>query len=181
MSNVNSETFIHDTAEVSNLAKIGKGTAIWNNSQIREGAFIGKNCVISKGVYVDKNVSIGNNTKIQNYVSVFDGVTLEEDVFIGPHVCFTNDKTPRSVGVEGKTLDEDLWVLTKTLVKRGASIGANSTILSNITIGKHSMIGAGSVVTKNVPDYALVVGNPAKLVGTVEDRDEDWDIKRRNH
>ena len=181
MSKANPETFIHDTADVSDLAKIGKGTTIWNNSQVREGASIGENCTISKGVYIDKNVSIGDNTKIQNYVSVFDGVTLEGDVFIGPHVCFTNDKKPRSVNVEGKTLDEDSWVLTKTLVKRGASIGANSTILSNITIGKHSMIGAGSVVTKDIPDYALFVGNPARLVGTDKDRDKEWDLERRNH
>lgn len=158
---------IHKTAEVSPLASIGDNTVIWNQSQIRENAKIGSNCVISKGVYIDFDVKIGNQVKIQNNVSVYHGVTIEDEAFIGPHVCFINDKFPRAMNSNGTLKDSSDWEVLKTLVKLGASIGANATILPGITIGSFSMIGAGSVVTKNVPDNALVIGNPAKIYGYV--------------
>jgi len=158
---------IHPTAEVSPKARIGKGTSIWNQAQIREDAQIGDNCIISKNVYIDFGVKIGNNVKIQNNVSVFHGVTIEDGVFIGPHVCFTNDKNPRAINPDGKLKKGEGWEVSKILVKKGASIGANSTILPGVTIGEFALIGAGSVVTKDVPDYAVVVGNPSRQVGYV--------------
>ncbi len=152
--------YVHPTAEVSNKAKIGDGTKIWHHAQIRENAEIGKNCIIGKGVYIDFEVKIGNNCKIQNYVSVYHGVVIEDDVFIGPSVTFTNDLYPRAfIWSEEK--------VSKTLIKKGASIGANSTIICGITIGNFAMVGAGSVVTKDVPAHVLVYGNPAKISGFV--------------
>lgn len=158
---------IHPTAEVSPKARIGKGTSIWNQAQIREDAQIGDNCIISKNVYIDFEVRIGNNVKIQNNVSVFHGVTIEDGVFVGPHVCFTNDKKPRAINPDGKLKKSEDWEISKILIKKGASIGANSTILPGVKIGKFALIGAGSVVTKDVPNYALIVGNPSKQVGYV--------------
>lgn len=154
------DTFIHDTAEVSENALIGKGTFIWHHSQVREGVSIGKECILGKGVYIDTKVVIGNNCKIQNYACIYKGVTLEDKVFIGPHVTFTNDMYPRSW----------LWDntrLTTTTVRKGASIGANATVLCGIIIGKYALVGAGSVVTKNVPAHALVTGNPGTVRGYV--------------
>jgi acetyltransferase-like isoleucine patch superfamily enzyme len=145
--------FIHPTAIVHSIKKIGPGTKIWMNVQIRENVSIGKKCIISKDVYLDKNVKIGNHVKIQNGVSVFDGVRIFDKVFVGPHVCFTNDKFPRSLNKK--------WKIIKTKVYEGASIGANSTIICGIKIGKCAMIAAGSVVTKDVKEYSLVAGNPA--------------------
>ena len=152
--------FAHPTAVVENDADIGEGTKIWHFSHIREKAKIGKNCNIGKGVYIDTDVVIGDNVKVQNFVSIYKGVKIEDNVFIGPSVTFTNDLYPRAF----------IWNKEKimpTLVKKGASIGANSTILCGITIGEYAMIGAGSVVTKNVPPFALVYGNPARLKGYV--------------
>jgi UDP-2-acetamido-3-amino-2,3-dideoxy-glucuronate N-acetyltransferase len=159
--------FIHATAEVAETAKIGEGTRIWHQGQIRPDAQIGKNCNFGKGVFIDSGVQIGDNVKIQNYVSVYHGVTVEDGVFIGPHVCFTNDMRPRAINVDGSPKAADDWVLSTTLVKRGAAIGANSTIRCGITLGEWAMVGSGSVVTKDVPDYGLVFGNPAKLHGFV--------------
>jgi len=146
--------FIHETANVSQDSQIGDGTKIWINSQIREKSQIGNNCIISKDTYIDIGVIIGNNCKIQNSVSVYDGVLIEDDVFVGPNACFTNDKVPRAFDPE--------WKITPTTVRKGASIGANSTILCGITIGEYAMVAAGSVVTKDVEPYSLVMGNPAK-------------------
>lgn len=146
--------FIHPSANVSSNSQIGEGTKIWINSQIREETKIGSNCIISKDTYIDTKVKIGNNCKIQNSVSVYNGVTIEDDVFVGPNACFTNDKVPRAFDPE--------WKITPTLVKKGASIGANATIVCGITLGEYCMVAAGSVVTKDVKPYSLVMGNPAK-------------------
>ena len=158
---------IHPTADVSEKAKIGEGTSIWHHAQVREGVNIGSNCILGKGVYVDNDVSIGDNVKIQNYVSVYHGVELEDGVFIGPHVCFTNDINPRAINPDGSLKAADDWVLTKTRVKRGAALGANSTIRCGVTIGDWALVGSGSVVTRDVPPYGMAYGNPARLHGFV--------------
>jgi acetyltransferase-like isoleucine patch superfamily enzyme len=152
--------YIHPTANVSPEAKVGDGTKIWINSQIREKSEIGSNCIISKDTYIDTEVKIGNNCKIQNSVSVYNGVTIEDDVFVGPNACFTNDKVPRAFDPE--------WKITPTFVKKGVSIGANSTIVCGVTLGEYCMVAAGSVVTKDVDAYSLVMGNPAKHYSYVD-------------
>lgn len=151
--------FIHDSAFVEDNVKLGNGTKIWHQVQVRRGASLGDNCIVGKAVFIDFDVKIGNNVKIQNLVSVYHGVTIEDDVFVGPHVCFTNDFLPRATNPD--------WTLVPTLVKKGASIGANSTIVCGSTLGEYCMVGAGSVVTKDVPAFALVFGNPARLQGYV--------------
>ncbi len=158
---------IHPTAEVSPRAQIGDGTCIWHQAQVREEARIGENCIIGKGVYVDAGVVIGSNVKIQNHTSVYHGVSIEDGVFVGPHVCFTNDLLPRAVNPDGSLKSAADWQLVTTRVRRGASIGANATIRCGTTIGEWAMVGAGSVVTHDVPDYGLVWGNPARLHGFI--------------
>ena len=153
---------VHHTAEVSPKAQIGEGTLIWNHSQIRD-AVIGKSCIIGKDVYIDSGVIIGDNVKIQNGVSLYNGITLEDGVFCGPHCVFTNDKYPRAVNSDGTLKDQGDWIISKTLICKGASIGAGAVIICGITIGEWAMIGAGSVVTKDVRKYTLVYGNPAKF------------------
>ncbi len=158
---------IHPTADVSSNAIIGDATSIWHHVHVREDVLIGKNCVIGKGVYIDAGVHIGNNVKIQNYVSVYHGVTIEDGVFVGPHVCFTNDLRPRAINPDGSLKAADDWILTLTRVRKGASLGANSTIRCGTTIGMWAMIGCGSVVTKDIPDFGLAWGNPAQLHGFI--------------
>lgn len=154
------EVFIHPTANVSDKASIGVGTKIWINVQIREAAEIGEGCILSKDVYVDHAVKIGRRSKIQNSVSVYNGVEIGDDVFVGPNVCFTNDRVPRAFNTD--------WEVTPTFVRNGASIGANATIVCGITLGEYSMIAAGSVVTKDVPPFTLVMGNPARVVARID-------------
>ncbi len=154
------EYFVHESAEVSDKAKIGKNTKIWNQAQIRENAVIGENCIISKNVYIDESVKIGNNCKIQNNVNVYHGVTIEDDVFCGPSMTFTNDLFPRAFNKD--------WKVTETCVKKGASIGANATIVCGVTIGEYAMVGAGSVVTKDVEAHTLVAGNPARVIRKID-------------
>ncbi len=158
---------IHPTAEVASDVTIGDGTSVWHEGQIRPGADIGENCIFGKGVYIDNDVHIGNNVKIQNYVSVFHGVTIEDGVFIGPHVCFTNDMRPRAINPDGTIKSATDWKVSPTLIKKGAAIGANSTIRCGVTINEWAMIGSGSVITKDIPAYGLAVGNPARLIGYV--------------
>ncbi len=152
--------FKHESAYVDENVEIGEGTKIWHFTHVQSGARIGKNCVLGQNVNVGSNVSIGNSVKIQNNVSVYEGVVLEDFVFCGPSMVFTNIIDPRS-----KYPQVGSKYYIKTLVKEGASLGANATILCGHTIGKFAFIGAGAVVTKDVPDYALVVGNPAKQIG----------------
>jgi acetyltransferase-like isoleucine patch superfamily enzyme len=160
--------FAHESAEVSDKALIGEGTKIWNWVQVRENVKIGKNCILSKGVYIDSGVTIGDNVKIQNNVSVYHGVTIEDGVFLGPHVCFTNDKLPRAINPDGSLKNASDWIVSETVVRMGASIGANSTILSGVTIGRFALVGLGSVVSKDVEDFTLVYGNPARVHGRVD-------------
>jgi len=152
-------TFFHETAEVSEQAVIGDGTKIWNHAQVRENAKIGCNCIVSKNVYIDSDVTIGDRVKIQNNVNVYHGVTVEDDVFLGPSMTFTNDMFPRAFNND--------WKVSPTLVKKGASIGANATVICGTVIGNYSMVGSGSVVKHDVPDFALVVGNPAHKIDNV--------------
>jgi acetyltransferase-like isoleucine patch superfamily enzyme len=165
--NLREKVHIHPSANVSEQAQIGEGTSIWHQCQVREGARIGSNSILSKGVYVDAGVELGDNVKVQNYVSIYHGVTIEDGVFCGPHCVFTNDKRPRAINADGSLKRSDDWALSTTRVKKGTSIGANAVIVCGVTIGTWAMIGAGSVVTRDVPDYGLVWGNPAKLRGFV--------------
>lgn len=159
--------YIHPTASVEESVNIGNGTSIWHKTIVRRGSTIGDECILGSGIYVDTDVNIGNRVKIQNSVSIYLGVTIDDGVFVGPHATFTNDKIPRSINPDGTLKDASDWIVTKTYVGYGASIGANATIVCGVNIGKWAMIGAGAVVTKDVPDYGLVLGNPAKLVGYV--------------
>jgi len=156
---------IHPTADVADSAEIGEGTSIWHQCQIRENVRIGRNCILGKGVYVDFEIVLGDNVKVQNYVSIFHGVTIEDGVFIGPHVCFTNDNLPRAINPDGTLKAADDWVIGHITVRKGAALGANATLLPKVTVGRWAMVGSGAVVTKDVPDYGLVVGNPAHLIG----------------
>ncbi|HBG81388.1 TPA: N-acetyltransferase [candidate division CPR2 bacterium] len=162
-----SDIRVHATADVSKKTEIGENSQVWNGSQIREGAKIGKNCILGKNVYVDFDVKIGDSVKIQNNSSVFHGVTVEDGVFIGPHVCLTNDKVPRAVNPDFSLKDNDDWTVSEIKIMKGASIGASSVILPGVKVGEFALVGAGSVVTKDVPDYGLVMGNPARLAGYV--------------
>ena len=152
--------YVHETACVDEGARIGKGTRIWHFCHIMPRAEIGENCILGQNTFVGSGVKIGNHCKIQNNVSVYEGVTLEDGVFCGPSCVFTNVIDPRSFYPKGGKY-------VPTLVRRGATIGANATILCSITIGEHAFIGAGSTVTADVPDYALVYGVPAKIRGWV--------------
>lgn len=154
------EYSVHPSSYVDKSAKIGKGTRVWHFSHIRENSSIGKNCNIGQNVYIGKDVKIGDNVKIQNNVSIYEKVTLQDYVFCGPSCVFTNVINPRCE--YPRDLEKDF---KPTLVKTGASIGANATIICGNTIGKYAFIGAGAVVTKDVPDYALVYGNPARIAG----------------
>lgn len=155
----------HETAIIDEGAEIGEGTRIWHWVHVCGGAKIGKNCSLGQNVFVGNKVVIGNNVKIQNNVSVYDNVTLEDDVFCGPSVVFTNVYNPRAA-IPRKHEYRD------TLVKKGATLGANCTIVCGVTIGKYAFVGAGAVVTKDVPDYALVVGVPARQIGLMDESGE---------
>lgn len=154
------EYFVHESAYVDPGAKIGRGTRIWHFSHVMEGAEIGENCTLGQNVFVAKNVKIGNNVKIQNNVSIYEGVILEDYVFCGPSCVFTNVKTPRSAFPRNRSED-----YIPTIVKKGATIGANATIVCGVTIGEWAFVAAGAVVTKDVPPYALVAGVPARVIG----------------
>ena len=154
--------FAHKSSIIHDSSQIGLGTKVWHFCHIMENSIIGNDCNLGQNTVISPKVIIGNNVKIQNNVSVYTGVEIEDNVFIGPSVVFTNIKNPRS-----EVNRRNLYV--KTLIKEGSSLGANSTIVCGITIGRYSMIGAGSVVTKNINDYALIVGNPGKQIGWVSE------------
>jgi UDP-2-acetamido-3-amino-2,3-dideoxy-glucuronate N-acetyltransferase len=160
---------IHPTAEVSPEARIGRGTRIWHEAQVREGAVVGADCNIGKGVYIGPGVVLGERVKIQNRASLYPGLTVEDGVFIGPHAVFTNDRYPRSITPEGRLLTDADWKPEATVVRHGASIGAGAVIICGLTIGRWALVGAGALVTRDVPDHGLVTGVPARLVGYVCD------------
>jgi acetyltransferase-like isoleucine patch superfamily enzyme len=148
--------FAHPTAIVEPGAQIGAGTRIWHHAHVRDGAVIGADCNLGKNVYVDAGARLGDRVRIQNNVSVYDGVTLEHEVFVGPSAVFTNDRYPRATGD---------WEIVPTVVRRGASIGANATIVCGVEIGALAVVGAGSVLTRSIADHQVVVGNPARPFG----------------
>ena len=154
--------FVHESSYIVNSVEIGENTKIWHFCHIQSGAKIGKNCSLGQNVNISNNVIIGNDVKIQNNVSVYEGVEIEDGVFCGPSCVFTNDLTPRARYPKGHENYKH------TLIKEGASIGANATIICGNTVGRYAMIAAGAVVTKDIPDYALAVGVPAQVVGTVD-------------
>lgn len=156
--------FVHESSYVDADVKIGEGTKIWHFCHIQKGARIGKNCSFGQNVNISNNVIVGNDCKVQNNVSIYEGVVLEDGVFCGPSCVFTNDLTPRARYPKGRE------GYKKTLIREGASIGANATIVCGHIIGKYAMVAAGAVVTKDVPDYALVAGVPAKVVGRVDEK-----------
>jgi UDP-2-acetamido-3-amino-2,3-dideoxy-glucuronate N-acetyltransferase len=155
-------TFIHETAIIDDNAVIGEGTKIWAFSHISKGAKIGKNCVIGEGVHIGPGVIIGDNCKIQNHSLLYEGVTLENNVFLGPNIITTNDLYPKA---RGEWTRENF---KKTLFKEGCSIGANSTIICGVIIGNNTLIGAGSVVTKNIPSGVIAYGNPTKIKNKIK-------------
>ena len=157
--------FVHESSYVDENVTIGNGTKIWHFSHIQSGSRVGQDCRIGQNVNIGNNVKIGNHVKIQNNVSVYEGVELEDYVFCGPSMVFTNIKIPRS-----EFPQQGSEYYQRTLVKKSASIGANATIVCGVTIGEYAVIGAGAVVTKDVPDYALVIGNPGKIIGEVDEK-----------
>ena len=163
MNNISNKTFVHESSYIDDNVVIGEDTKIWHFSHVQRDAKIGSGCTIGQNVNIASNVTIGNYVKIQNNVSIYEGVELHDYVFCGPSMVFTNIKLPRS---EFPQNDSNLYL--KTIVKKSASIGANATIVCGITIGEYSLIGSGAVVTKDVPPYSLVVGNPGKVICKVD-------------
>ncbi len=152
------DSFVHETAVVDDGALIGSGSRVWHFSHVMTGARLGAKCNLGQNVYIGQDVKLGSNVKVQNNVSVYTGVTLEDDVFLGPSAVFTNVRNPRSAV---NRQDE----LSYTHVKKGATIGANATIICGVTLGAYAFVGAGAVVTRDVPDYGLVLGNPSRHLG----------------
>ena len=158
---------IHVTAEVSEQAEIGAGSSIWHQAQVRERAKIGRNCILGKGVYVDFDVTLGDNCKLQNGVWVYHPAEVGDGVFLGPGVIVTNDKRPRAVNMDMSLKSDADWELSPVKIGSGAAVGAGAILLPGVTVGVWAMVGAGAVVTRDVPDYGLVIGNPARLIGYV--------------
>ncbi len=167
--------FVHESSYIDEGAVIGKGTKIWHFCHIQSGASIGENCSLGQNVNVAGGAVIGNRCKLQNNVSVYDGVVLEDGVFCGPSCVFTNDLTPRAEYPKGKENYK------KTLVKRGASIGANATIVCGHTVGEYALVAAGAVVTQDVPDHALVAGVPAVVIGRVDEYGNITEMNKNAH
>ncbi len=157
-------TRIHPTADVAESAHIGSGSSIWHYAQVREGVVLGENVIVGRGAYVGTGVSVGNNCKIQNYALVYEPAILEDGVFIGPAVILTNDQYPRAINVDGTIKSGSDWEATGVIIREGASIGAGSVCIAPLVIGRWALVAAGSTVVKDVPDFALVAGVPAKRI-----------------
>lgn len=158
---------IQPTADVDPRASIGDGTQVWHLAQVREHAHVGAHCVLGRGAYVGPSVIVGQNCKLQNYSLVYEPALLEDGVFIGPGAVLTNDLHPRAITVDGGLKTEDDWNMVGVIVRRGAAVGARAVCVAPVTIGRWAMVAAGSVVTRDVPDFALVAGVPAKQIGWV--------------
>jgi acetyltransferase-like isoleucine patch superfamily enzyme len=164
---IHPDAFVHETALVEDGAVVGAGTRIWHQAQVRTRASLGARCVVGKGAFVDFDVVVGDDSKLQNYACVYHGAVLGRGVFVGPHAVFTNDRHPRATNRAFEPLRDGDWEVGETRVGDGAAIGANATILPGVRIGRWAMVGAGAVVTRDVPDYALVAGTPARPIGYV--------------
>jgi acetyltransferase-like isoleucine patch superfamily enzyme len=160
-------TRVQPTADVDESAVLGPGTTVWHLAQIRENARLGRDCIVGRGAYVGPGVIIGDSVKLQNYALVYEPARLENDVFIGPAVVLTNDLYPRSVDVSGKLKRPDDWEALGVVVREGASLGARAVVIAGCTIGRWALVAAGAVVTRDVPDFALVAGVPARRIGWV--------------
>jgi UDP-2-acetamido-3-amino-2,3-dideoxy-glucuronate N-acetyltransferase len=158
---------IHPTADVSPEASVGATTRVWHRAQIGAGARVGEQCIIGSAVYIDRGVQIGDRVKIQTGAQVYHGAAIEDGVFIGPLVCLTNDTYPRAIKPDGRLKTDADWVVGRTLVRYGASLGAGAVLLPDVTVGRFALVAAGAVVSEDVPDYGLVVGVPARLAGYV--------------
>lgn len=167
MSGAEKDVFIHPTADVSKRARIGSGTRVWNEAQVRDGAVIGRECILGKGVFVDVDVVIGDRCKLENRVNVFLGSVVGDGVFLGPGAQLLNDKLPRATTPDGSLKELKDWKVSGVKVRGGASIGGGALVLPGVTVGRWAMVGAGSIVTRDVADHALVFGNPARLAGYV--------------
>src|SRR5919197_3119547 len=167
MTQLKASSFVHETADVSPEATLGDGCRVWRQVHIREHAQLGPGCKIGEGVYIGQGVRLGANCKVQNQALLYEGVELEDGVFVGPQVCFTYDFLPRAVNPDGSLKSAEDWHVSRTRVREGASLGAQSVVVTGVTIGRWALVGAGTLVTRDVPDHALVFGNPARVRGWV--------------
>lgn len=158
---------IHPTADLESGVKVGPGTSIWHRAQVRTGACIGAECVIGRDAFIDEGVTLGNRVKIQNLALVYHGVTVEDGVFIGPNAILTNDRYPRAITPAGELARAEDWTVSPITLRHGCSVGAGAVVVAGTDVGRFATVGAGSVVTRDVPDHALVVGSPARRIGWV--------------
>jgi acetyltransferase-like isoleucine patch superfamily enzyme len=158
---------IHPSADLEDGVAVGRGTSIWHRAQLRSGARVGAECVVGRDAFIDAGVQIGDRVKIQNAALVYHGVTVEDGVFIGPNAILTNDRFPRAITRTGALARADDWTVSPILLRRGASIGAGAVVVAGIVVGQFATVGAAAVVTRDVPDHALVAGNPARRLGWV--------------